>query len=172
MDPRRRAPPWLSGLAAAAALSGASGCSTFAMIQGGFATSTSLDSGRHGGALEMHFAQAIVEPFHIDLAVRGRLTRVDRQAALGMGALLVAEPEPVSPYGLAGFHFFQAGRTDMAFSYGAGTPFAEAGVILRPGGELAVSLGTSIEYTLRFSPQPHEAFWAVKLGLPWWWDRP
>lgn len=157
---------------AALALVGATGCGATGAIEAGFVTSTTMQAGRQGGAVDLHLAREIEDSLHLNLSARGRITEEDRQLALGVGALLASEPRPVAPYALAGVHFFQAGRTDDAFSYGFGSPYLEAGLLLSPSepNDPVFLLGTSIEYTLRFTPQPHEAFWAVKLGIAWGTD--
>lgn len=141
------------------------------MVNGGFVTSTTMQAGRQGVAADLHLAEEVDEPLHFDFSLRGRVTKEDRQLAMGMGVLIAPKPAPVAPYALAGVHFFQVGTTDDAFSYGFGSPYAEVGVLLRPGDEAddpSLLLSTSIEYTLRFSPQPHEGFWTTKLGVQWW----
>jgi len=81
-----------------------------------------MESGRQGGAAELHFTEEVNEPFHFDFAVRGRVIKEDRQLAMGLGVLLATKPKPLSPYAFASIHFFPVGNTDDAFSYGFGTP--------------------------------------------------
>ncbi|MDC0742780.1 hypothetical protein [Polyangium mundeleinium] len=151
------------------------GCSGWLRAEGGFTTSTTLAKDRRGGSLGLEAALGDRDlPLAFDVAIRGKVTEGAGDGTLFLGALHLHNPDPVGFYLLGGTNFLQLGSADGAFSFGMFSPVAEAGMVIgfaakkkngipvsAPG---MLTLGTRIEYDLRFTSQPHEGFWTVNLG--------
>ncbi|MDI1433357.1 hypothetical protein [Polyangium sorediatum] len=151
------------------------GCSGWLRAEGGFTTSTTLAQGRQGGSLGLEAALGDRDlPLAFDVAIRGKVTEGAGDGTLFLGALHLHNPDPVGFYLLGGTNFLQLGSADGAFSFGMFSPVAEVGMVVgfaakrkngipvsAPG---MLTLGTRIEYDLRFTSQPHEGFWTVNLG--------
>jgi hypothetical protein len=138
---------------------------------------TTLKSGRQGGAAGVDLAIGEDRfPLTFDVGLRAKGTERSADAATYVGFLFMPDAKPVTFYFLGGTNLFQLGGADGRFSFGMLTPSAEAGIAInasykrRSGRDLLeyvprlVTLGSRIEYDLRFTPQKHEGFWTVNLG--------
>ncbi|MDI3291007.1 hypothetical protein [Polyangium sp. 15x6] len=151
-------------------------CSGWLRAEGGFTTSTTLAKGRQGGSVGLEAAVGgRHDPVIMDVALRGKVTEGAGDASLFLGALHIHRPEPVGFYVLGGVNFLQLGSADGDVSFGMFSPAAEAGLVIGFTDKKKVNgvpveppdmltIGTRIEYDLRFTSQPHEGFWTVNLG--------
>ncbi len=180
--PRLLYPGRMASLPARAAillglLSTQTGCWGWLRADAGFTTSTTLKSGRQGAAVGADFAFGEERvPVTFDVGLRAKGTERAGDAAVFAGMLFLPKADPVSFYLLAGSNVLQLGGADGAVSFGAFTPSAEAGIAIdasykrRRGNDLLeyvprlVTIGSRIEYDLRFTPQKHEGFWTVNVG--------
>lgn len=144
------------------------GCFGWARLDAGFTTSTTLRASRQGAALGADFALGESKSLALDVGVRGKASKSTGDGSITVGALYFGEPDPVTFYGMGGVNLFQVGSTDGDLAFGMGSPFAEAGIAISPSKRLDATLltiGTRIEYDLRFTRQPHEGFWTANVGF-------
>lgn len=150
-------------------------CSGWLRAEGGFTTSTTLAKGRQGGSFGVEAAVGgRHDPVALQMALRGKVTEGAGDAALHLGALHIHKPDPVGFYVIGGANVLQLGIADGDFSFGSFSPVAEAGMVISLARKVGdgvplktpdmLTLGTRIEYDLRFTPQPHEGFWTVNVG--------
>lgn len=146
-----------------------SGCWAWARVDGGVTTPTTLCEGCQGATVNTHFAAGEDGEAGFDTAIRMKFTPDVAQFAYGVGYVGTFQPEPVSPYFLGGAHLLQLESAFDEFAIGAFSPYAELGARIalsdRRGGLVELSLGTSIEYDLRFTDQPNQGFWGFMIGV-------
>ncbi|MDC3962768.1 hypothetical protein [Polyangium jinanense] len=151
-------------------------CSGWLRAEGGFTTSTTLARGRQGGSVGL---EAAIGGEHdrvaLDVALRAKVTEGAGDASLFIGGLRLLRPDPGGLYLLGGVNVLQLGSADGDVSFGMFSPVAEVGLAidfrnrktsnrLRLESPEMLTLGTRIEYDLRFTSQPNEGFWTVNLG--------
>ena len=143
------------------------GCWGWIRVNAGAVTSTTLRGRRQGVAIGEDIAFGDKPwPVAIDLGVQAKVTPAAGDLAWTLALLHYRAPDPVAPYVLGGAHLFDIGSADGALTLGALSPFAEAGIAWAPGNprEGLLTLGSRIEYDLRFTSRPHEGFWTVNVG--------
>jgi hypothetical protein len=133
----------------------------------GFTSSTTLRRRRQGVMFGEDIAIAPkTGPVALDLGVHAKITPSAGDVAWSIAVLRLTAPRPVAPYVMGGGNLLQLGSADGALSFGMLSPFAEVGLAWAPPRAIEglFTLGTRIEYDLRFTSQPHEGFWTVNLG--------
>ena len=133
----------------------------------GFTTSTTLRSRRQGVAIGTDIAFGDKPwPVAIDIGVHAKITPSAGDLAWTLAVLHFPPPKPFAPYVMAGGHLFDIGAADGELSFGMLSPFAEAGLVWAPGGrhDGMLTVGSRIEYDLRFTSRPHEGFWTMNVG--------
>jgi hypothetical protein len=173
MPPAPRAPAFRA-LALALAAPLLTGCWAFTRLDGGPVVPISSCTGCSGSALDAHAALGEDFGAGADVAIRTKFTPDVQQLAVAFGLTAVGEPEPIYPYFTTGIHVLQFESAYDRFAFGMFSPYAELGAqigvidnrVLEAGDEwLSVLVGTAIEYDLRFTPQPNEGYWSLKLGV-------
>lgn len=151
------------------------GCSGWLRGDLGAMSSTTLNSGRQGGVGSLDASLGDRDfPVSFDVGLRAKGSKSVGDGALFLGGLLLQTPEPVGLYVLGGTNFLQLGSADGKISFGMFSPSAELGMLIGthpvsrngvpdklPGRFL---LGAGVQYDLRFTQQPNEGFFMVKLG--------
>lgn len=151
-------------------------CSGWVRAEGGFTTATTLARGRQGGAVGVEAAiGGEHDALAFDVALRGKVTEGAGDVALFLGGLHLRRPDPVALYLLGGVNLLQLGSADGEVSFGMASPVAEIGMVidianrktangLRLESPDVLTVGTRIEYDVRFTTQPNEGFWTVNVG--------
>ncbi len=155
----------------------ATGCWGWMRADLGAVSSTTLREGRQGGAISADIGGGDKhDPVGLDIGFRAKVTGSTGDGALFVGAMMLHAPEPVGVYALAGTNLIQLGGADGDFSFGMFSPSAEIGILLGPDPQIENGrfsdptasrflLGAGVQYDLRFTDQPHEGFFLVKLGF-------
>jgi|SRR6185503_15989975 len=146
------------------------GCAGWLRADAGFTTSTTLKSSRQGAVIDADFALgARHDAVLADVGLHGKVTAAAGDFAISFGLLHFTQPGPVGWYVLGSVYLLQPGIVDGQGSFGMFGPSAEAGITYKPGRDdllpLLLTLGTKIEYDIRFTSQPHEGFWSTNLGI-------
>jgi len=104
-----------------------------------------------------------------DLAIRTNYTPDITQIAFAAGLAAFPEPDPIAPYFAAGIHTRQFESAYGDFAFGMFSPYAELGAHVGLAKNdftwIGVLAGTSIEYDIRFTDQPSQAYCSFKLGM-------
>lgn len=175
----KNAPASLGALACILAFS--TGCSGWLRFEGGFVTETTLK--REGMGAGAGIEAALGErkdPVILDLALRGKVTARGSDSSFFAGVLHLKQPKPVGYYLIGGLYLLQYGESDNRASFGMFSPVAEGGIAIstdlfsRPTPTIGLdifpdpprmfTIGTRIEYDVRFTPQPHAGFWTLNVG--------
>lgn len=167
--------------ALACILAFSTGCAGWLRFEGGFVTETTLEREGIGAGAGVEAALGDREdPVILDLALRGKVTARGSDSSFFAGVLHLKEPEPVGFYLIGGLYLLQFGESDNRVSFGMFSPAAEGGIAIstdlfsratpRKGLDIVTdpprmfTIGTRIEYDVRFTPQPHEGFWTLNVG--------
>ena len=141
-------------------------CSGWVRAEAGFTTSTTLAKGRQGAAFGTDFGIGKADdPVAVNIALRGKVTKSVGDVALNLGLLHLHAADPVGFYVIGGVNFLQLGSADADVSFGMFSPVAQAGATIAVDDNASITIGTRIEYDLRFTSQPHEGFSTVNVGF-------
>ncbi len=166
----------LHALALALAAPALTGCWGMARLDGGVVVPTAPCTQCSGSTLNAHLAVG-EDSAGMDLAIRTKYTPDITQVAFAAGIAAAPEPNPIAPYFAAGIHTLQFESAHGAFAFGMFSPYAELGLHLgvsridydglsfNKRDWISVLAGASIEYDIRFTDQPSQAYWSFKLGM-------
>jgi hypothetical protein len=159
-------PPRLTVVLAVVLCAPSQGCfSLLGDIQAGYVSSTTLDTERMGGGLNLSGGGNInetdqsAEHFGPGLALRTKFASSLQQFALSPHVYYL-HGSWVSPYLRAGANLLQLEHVDDGFGYGMFSPYGELGMYITP-----FVMSGFVEYDVRFTEQPNEGYFGFMIGI-------